>query len=207
MSIYKPTWVLVAFFLLLASCASPGNPGTVQTGTQQPTRAVTVTPTPVPAEPTVSPIPRNCPISNPTFHMIAPNFPLIGASPVWATWPRGPSIFHLQPANSNYSSTYTPPYGWEMTKVVWEVGPNYTHPIMVRGHDLFDHTPLLIQFLEDTPTTDGVLDPQNPDHPVSVIGGGWAEWGSYLVVPKAGCYSLEVSWPAGHWAITFAVGA
>ena len=51
------------------------------------------------------------------------------------------------------------------------------------------------------------LDPQHPDHPVSVVGEGWAEWGTLFVVPKAGCYVVEVSWAAGHWSVTFAAGA
>jgi len=97
-------------------------------------------------------------------------------------------------------------YGWAMLKTIWEVGPNYTHPVMVRGHDLFDHTPLLVQLLDSTPTVDTMLDPQHPDHPWSVVGDGWAEWGSIFVVPKAGCYVVDVSWPVGHWSITFAVG-
>ena len=207
MSIHKPTWVLIAFLLLLASCSSPGNPNAVQVGTKPPTRAVTVSPTATPTEPTPGPLPQNCPVSTPIFHRILPDLgPVIGTSPVWAEWPSGPSIFHLLPP-SPYPSTYEPPYGRQALKVIWEVEPHYTHLITVRGYDLTDHTPLLLQFDDDTPTANAVLDPQQPSHPVSVIGDGWAEWGSNFVVSKAGCYSLEVSWPARHWAITFAVGA
>lgn len=94
-----------------------------------------------------------------------------------------------------------------MMKVVWELGPNYTQTITIHGQELSDHTPALIQFGGDDPTTHAVLDPQHPGHPWSVIGDGWAEWGSYIVVPKAGCYPLEVSWATGHWAVIFAFGA
>jgi len=93
-----------------------------------------------------------------------------------------------------------------MTKVVWEVGPNYRRLITLRGHNLFDQTPLLFQFAEPTPVADEVLDPSNPDHAGSAIGPDWAEWGSYIVVPKAGCYQMDVSWPTGHWSVTFAAG-
>jgi hypothetical protein len=128
---------------------------------------------------------------------------------VWSTWPTGPSRFHLVfaspplPQNSNYD----PRYGWQIVKMIWEVGPNYTYLISVQGHDLFDHTPLLFQFGGDTPTANAVLDPQHPSHPVSVVGDNYAEWGSVLVVPKAGCYSVQVSWPTGQWAVMFAAGA
>jgi hypothetical protein len=203
---HKSIWLLVTCLLILASCATSGNQSAVHTGTQQPTGAATTTPTPVPAAPMLGPVPRNCPISTPAYQNISPNLSqVIGTSPVWAAWPPGPNIFHGQPLDP-HSNTYEPPYGWEMTKVVWEVGPNYTHSVTVRGYEISDHTPLLIQFLNNTPTLNGVLDPEHPDHPVSVIGTNWAEWGSYIVVPKAGCYVMEVSWPTGHWSVTFAFG-
>jgi hypothetical protein len=108
------------------------------------------------------------------------------------------------------SPTYTPyfaPFGWALTKAIWEVGPSYTGSVIIQGYDLNDHTtPLYVQFLDDPPTANAVLDPHNPDHPVSVVGGDWAEWGSYIIVPKAGCYVMNVSWPQGHWSITFAAG-
>jgi len=129
---------------------------------------------------------------------------VIGASPVWADWPPGGVIAHLSQADPD---TYEPPYRWAILKTIWEVGPHYRHPVTVRGHDLFDHTSLLFQFLDNTPTADAVLDPQHPDHPGSVVGEGWAEWGSVFVVPKAGCYVVEVSWPTGHWSVTFAADA
>jgi hypothetical protein len=88
--------------------------------------------------------------------------------------PGGPVIAHLSHAPPG---VYEEPYGWAILKTV---GPNYTHPVMVRGHDLFDyHTPLLIQFTEAPPTADAELDPQHPDHSVSVVGEGWAKWGTH----------------------------
>ncbi len=202
---HKSTYLLVAFLLLLASCASPGNQGTVPQPTSAPTPTATLTP--LPPTPALGSIPQHCPISNSTPHMILPGLaPVIGTSPVWASWPPGPVIVHLTPTK-NEPSTYLSPYGWAILKTIWEVGPNYTYPVTVRGYELFDHTPLLIQFLDNPPTADAVLDPQHPDHPVSVVGEGWAEWGSEFVVPKAGCYVVEVSWSTGHWSVTFAAGA
>src|SRR5712692_1042237 len=104
---------IFAFLLLLTSCAGPANQGTVPVATAHPTSVPTptATPTPVPPVPTLGPIPQHCPVSNSTPHMILQGLaPVIGASPVWATWPPGPSILKGQPdPNLN---TYEPPYGW-----------------------------------------------------------------------------------------------
>ncbi|MFL5624746.1 MAG: hypothetical protein ACJ788_04030 [Ktedonobacteraceae bacterium] len=205
MSRHQSTWILVAFLLLLIGCTSPSTQNVASVSTRPPTYIPTATSTPIPPIPTIGSVPRNCPTSNPNRHVFPQLFPVIGSTPVWATWAPGPSVYREGPVTS--SSPYDPAYGWEMTKVIWEVGPNYTHTIAIRGYELFDHTPVLIQLNNDTPTANAVLDPQNPGHPKSVIGDGWAEWGSYIVVPKAGCYSLEVSWPTGYWTVTFAFGA
>ncbi|MDQ6662633.1 MAG: SRPBCC domain-containing protein [Chloroflexota bacterium] len=204
--------ILVPILLLplfLVGCTSTETPHTQSTSLKPTPKAsaVTALPTSVSSEPKLAPVPRNCPISTPIRRLIFSELsPVIGTSPVWASWPPGPSIFR-SPPRSIYPSSYEAPYGWAITKIVWEVGPNYPQSITVRGYDLSDQTPLMIQLLDNTPTVDTVLDPQHPDHPVSVIGNGWAEWGSYIVVPKAGCYTLDVSWSTGHWDITFAFGA
>lgn len=116
----------------------------------------------------------------------------------------GPTVFREVP--SDIPSNYDPRYGWPISKVVWEVGPNYTHTITICGYELSDHTPVLIEF-DDKPMANAVLDPHHPSHPISALGDGWAEWGSYLVLSKAGCYALDVSWPTGHWTVRFAFGA
>jgi hypothetical protein len=116
--------------------------------------------------------------------------PVIGASRVWADWPSGgPVIAHLSQAAPGVCEA---PYGWAIQKTIWEVGPNYTHPVTVRGYDLFEHhTPLLIQFTDSPPTAGALLDPQHPDHPVSVVGEEWAEWGG----PFSSCRKRGVmSW-------------
>ncbi|MDQ6660025.1 MAG: hypothetical protein M3Z24_03555 [Chloroflexota bacterium] len=202
----KTMWVFIALLLFLTSCTSSGNSGTVQSGTPQLRPSPVITPSLTPIEPTIGPVPHNCPVSTPTRHTISPNYgSVIGSTPVWAGWPLGANIYHA--VLPNHPSSYEAPYGWDMMKVIWEVGPHYNDSATIRGHDIFDQTPLMIEFLNDTPTIDTVLDPHHPDHPVSVVGDGWAEWGSYIVIPKAGCYSMEVSWPTGHWSVIFAVGA
>jgi hypothetical protein len=204
MSKHQSTWILVVVLLMLTGCTSPGTPNGVSVSTRQPTNIPTATSTSIPSIPTVGPAPRTCPISNPTRHSID-GMGLIGTAPAWAAWPPGPNVFQEGPITN--SSPYDPGHGWDMTKVVWEVGPNYTQSITIQGQEVSNHTPVSLQFGNDSPTAQAVLDPQHPSHPRSVLGVGWAEWGSYIVVPKAGCYSLEVSWPTGHWTVTFAFGA
>lgn len=55
-------------------------------------------------------------------------------------------------------------------------------------------------------TTSPVLDPGYPGHPISAFGDDWAEWGSYVFLPGAGCYSMEAMWPGEHWLVYFAAG-
>jgi hypothetical protein len=204
----RPVVLLVAVLFVLTSCALPGSASTVRSSTAPTSTPTPTRPTPTPTLAIPGPLPQNCPVSTPhpqaLFTQLAP---VIGASPVWATWPPGPSRYHLVLPSPPYpqNSNYEPGYGWAMAKVVWEVGPNYTHLVTVQGHDLFDHTPLLFQFAEPTPVADEVLDPQHPNHGPSVV--NYVEWGSYIVAPKAGCYTMQVSWPAGRWAVTFAAGA
>jgi hypothetical protein len=206
-SVFSAALALIAM-LLLTSCASPTSRASASPqpqATVPPTLAAS-TATPV-FTPLLGQIPAQCPISTtspqPKF---SPDLsPVIGASPVWATWSPGPNRFHLV-LPSPYPSTYASPYGWDMSKVVWEVGPNYSEPVTIGGYDVFDHTPLLLQ-TDSTPTNPVILDPHHPNHAGSALGLGWAEWGSYIVVPKAGCYRMVVSWPQGSWSVTFAAGA
>jgi hypothetical protein len=207
MSRHQSRLILVAFLLVLTGCTSSKTQNVAPVSTRPVTNGPTATSTSIAAIPTVGSVPRTCPISNPTHHLIG-GMSFIGTAPVWATWIPGPSVYREGPvSSSNPPTNYDPAHGWEITKVVWEVGPNSTQSVMIHGQERSNHTPVLIQFGNDDPTSQAVLDPQHPDHPLSVLGDGWAEWGSYIIVPKAGCYSLEASWPTGHWTVTFAFGA
>ncbi len=198
---------LVLILVVFTGCALPSSPS-IGRSSPPPTFTLLPSPSPSPTPPIPGPVPTNCPVS--TLHpqsALTGLGPVIGATPVWVTWGlTGPAIVHLE-VPPPYPSTYFAPYGWQTAKLIWEVGPRYMKLATIHGHERLDHTPLLFQFLTTTPTANAVLDPQHPDHPASAVGVDWAEWGSYLVVPKAGCYTMEVSWPTGQWSITFAAGA
>ena len=165
-----------------------------------------VTRTPTPQEPVPGPVPANCPISAISPTSISPNIAAVtGVSPVWATWPEEKTTVHLWQGTQH--TTYLSSYGWSARKTIWEVGPDYMQPVELKGYDIFDNTPLYFQFLDDTPVAHVILDPHHPDHPRSVVGENWVEWGSEFVIPKSGCYKIDVTWATGHWSVTFAVGA
>jgi hypothetical protein len=73
------------------------------------------------------------------------------------------------------------------------------HLITFHGANLQSGALLWFQFSDQSPIVSSfVLNPRKPDHPGSVIGNDWAEWGSYMYIPTASCYYLEASWPGGH---------
>lgn len=199
--------LVIASAAVLISCApSTSTVSTHHPEPAEPTPTLQIPTATAVSTPVLGSIPTQCAVSTTSpqakFSELGT---VIGASPVWATWAPGPNKYHLV-LPPPYPSTYEPPYGWEMGKVIWEVGPNYSSPVTIRGYDLADNTPLLLQ-ADGAPVNPLILDPGQPDHPVSVLGSGWAEWGTYIVVPKAGCYRMVVAWPQGSWSVTFSAGA
>ncbi len=96
-----------------------------------PAPTVTATPTciPVPSPCPVSgfldPPPQHCPASPPLQVLTRPNSTdrLSGGSPVWQAMPSG-EVLHVEQSDAS-------PQPWPGTKIVWEVGPNYTQPVTV----------------------------------------------------------------------------
>lgn len=148
----------------------------------------------------VQPAPNHCPPGTPIqVKTLSPAIIALGGiSPVWATVRNG-GTSHLAGEN------YDPDGGWP-AKIVWEVGPHYTQLVAIRAGNLLTGMLLKWHLPDHYLTTTPVLDPQHPDHPVSVIGSDWNEWGSEVLIPGAGCYYIEADWPTGHWRVTFAAG-
>ncbi len=166
----RSVMVLMCIFIL-GACASTPPPQTSVPPTVLPRPQPTATATPT--LPPLGPAPKDCPLSPPLRHqrLSSAIVPLYGLPPVWGTVGDG-GITHLA------GDTYDPDGGWPV-KIVWEIGPNYQHPVMLRAGNLRDGTLLKWKMSPDEHvTTAPVLDPQHPGHPVSVIGGDWNEWGS-----------------------------
>ncbi len=157
--------------------------------------------TPTPTPPPLGPVPQNCPPGS-ILHPPLNGFgPVLGGGKVWFDGIDGPhAVIHFTGEEGTF------PYGWTR-KLVWEVGPPPVGLVTIRGESLRTHQPLWFQLNDQDPiVTSLVLDPQHSNHPVSVVDLNWAEWGSYLFVPAAGCYTLSASWPGGQWRIFFAAG-
>lgn len=163
-------------------------------------------PVPTPPRSELAPMPTNCPLTALPGTKVFPkgwggflsDTTLIGRSPVWSgmgleiqVW-TGTQGYHVV---------------WTGTKILWEVGQELTQPVTVRVKNL----------------ATGVIawwgkGDQPPSAPVLVLSGGnadfhgsqpggWLEWGSFLYLLTAGCYSMDVSWPGGGWHIVFAAGS
>ena len=212
-------WVMMLTGLVLVGVACSPAPSSPTSATptidsahltafaqEQSTPAPSPSPTPTPlvaSAANVGPVPQNC-SPGPTPKNVDPSQfgPGVGGSPVWAIGFDGPhATVHLNGWSEDPSLVQ---YGWNY-KILWSVGPNYTHPVVLRGGLLSGGTPLWFQNGDQTPTTAPMLDPR---YPGTLTGSdvGWAEFPSYLLIPKAGCYYLEAQWPGGSWRISFAAG-
>jgi hypothetical protein len=93
-------------------------------------------------------------------------------------------------------------HGW-LRKVLWLVRRSTTDPITVSGHRTDDGSPLWFAYPGPGGQAESlVLDPSTPDGEH----GDWLEYRGYFVLPAAGCYRLEASWPGGQWELDFRAG-
>jgi hypothetical protein len=174
------------------------------------------TPTPTPTPP-LTPVaglldapPTQCPLSPPLdvlnfsqFGGFVGSVQFVGHAPVWIPQPylgRGTTPITIDFEQNGY----TP---FPHTKIVWEVGPDYTHPVSVQLLDLrtgapawwvLDATHYMQTFVLD-PAATSVHDHGSPEL-------GWHEWGSGVYIGEAGCYALDVTWPGGSWRTIIAAG-
>ncbi len=222
----KQHWLLLVPLLLvvLASCSSPtaSTPQLIATPTidsahltafaqpyptypSLPTSTPSQAPVPLPTPPrsALASMPTNCPLTAVPGTKVFPkgwggylqDATLIGRSSVWAGMGLQVQVYT--------GNTGDP---WTGTKILWEVGQDVTTPVTVRVKNLA--TGAIAWWGKGS---------QPPSAPVLVLDGrnegyhgpaasGWDEWGSFLYVLEAGCYSMDVSWPGGAWHVVFAAG-
>lgn len=203
--------LLVGVFLLTG--CSIGGATTRRTPVQTVTAVPTCTPQlgPCPVSGLLDPPPQRCPASPSLDSLNFSHFggfvggvQFVGHAPVWIPRPylggsTVPITIHAE------QNGYTPFPG---TKIVWEVGPNYTQPVSVQMIDLrtgalawwsLDATHSARTFVLDPAMPQGDTYHRSPEP-------GWHEWGSGVTIAEAGCYSLQVTWPGGNWRVIVAAG-
>jgi hypothetical protein len=192
-----PNLCLALSVLLLAACSS-----TTQAAKQTPTPSSAVKPV---VGRIVEPPPTSCP-AGPNPQTVSPDFgPGLGQAPVWAvTFSSGAhgAILLIQ------SEVTLGEHGY-YEKVLWVIQPGYGHIVHLSGSELTTSSSLWFQIGDLAPTTAPALDPSHPRaYPVNPANPDqvFAYYPSYLLIPHAGCYVLEASWPEGHWRIPFAAG-
>lgn len=203
----------VSFFLMLllltvlvgCSSVTPSMPQSTTLTKGSPVLTTVPTPPFSPASP--APMPKNCSVTPPPGTRVFPagwggyqvNTTLIGRSPVWTDMP---TDSHVQ-LNSATQDTPVPSPG---PKILWEVGPNFTHPITVVVKNVA--TGELAGWgngQQASSASTFQLERTNPEFHGSPVE-KWNEWGSVLYLLPSGCYSMKVSWPGGEWHIVFATG-
>lgn len=206
--------------VLLTSCASTG--ATVSPTTRTATAGRSLSPTatvlPAPVLTPLAPPPPQCALTPPPRQLtvarlgLNANAQLVGGGVFWIFGAFYSNTFHLGQMGSTE---------WPGTKMVVEVGPNYSQPVTLQLRDL--RTGALAWWTDgQTPpgsaTQTLVLDPQTdsasvgqvpglPDIPHGEVAPGWHEWGLFPIFEVAGCYALHASWSGGSWQSTLAVGS
>lgn len=188
--------------LVLGGCSAPTRDAGAQS-TAIPAASIAWTASPLGR--LVEPPPTSC-SSGPTPQAISRDFgPALGQSPVWAvTFGAGPrgAVLLLE------GSTELGPHGL-YRKVLWVIQPGYSSKVHITGTDVSSGALLWFEIANAGPTTDAVLDPTHPGaYPVDPANPDaiFAEFPSYLFVPRSGCYVLEATWAEGRWRIPFAAG-
>lgn len=171
---------------------------------------------PSPVAGVLAPVPTACPSSPslqtrgfPQFSGFSGPVTFSGQAPVWVATPYLPTTpVHLD--DQGYTA-------WPGTKIVWEVGPSFAQPVRVTITNMA--TGQLAWWGEGgdpaqsggTPAQTLVLDPANADPSAPAVShgspeAGWNEWGSFVYLPDAACYTLTASWAGGQWGWVFAAG-
>lgn len=118
----------------------------------------------------------------------------IGAGPVYA-------VGLMDSATISLENDHAVAQGWP-AKELWVIDPRYTGPITLSGHNLVTGAPVWFS-LEGPTSTHPKLKGSPPGAGPSGI---WTQDPSYVVFPRAGCYTVSARWSTGSWQVTEAVG-
>jgi hypothetical protein len=162
---------------------------------------------------TIGAAPKDCPAG--TNFVSLPNLfgdgkaygGYIGGDPVWVGGFSGPrATLHFK----GISPPYDPDYGWGR-KVLFALKRGFGGTVTLSGGDLNGPARLWFDAVE-------IGAPYGEVHRLPLAaklqdarpgGAGPRQWPTFpggIVVPRAGCYYLQATWPGGTWRITFAAG-
>lgn len=154
-----------------------------------------------PAPPPLGMAPTTCPSNPPPTALPHGLGGAIGMSPVWVIGFTPGLRLHLGDPHLLWRDAH----GWAR-KVAWVIGPPHPPRVTLQGWRLGTGVPLWFQIGGQAPRATPVLDPQHPGAVSPQQAAGWAVFPSYLILPRAGCYVLQASWPGGLWRLSFAAG-
>ena len=168
----KARLVLCVAFLTLSACAT--QPVVLQATPQA------VTSQTQPAATT----PSQCPSPDTTVDF-APQFfaPGLGQSPTWAVFSNNGRV-----ALGKFDQSQQMEHGFPV-KVLWTIERAQTQPVTISGKNRETGEPLWFMINGQQAATSATLDPQQPAIPFQRE--GFAEFPSYLLLAKPGCYVLE----------------
>lgn len=193
--------LLLVSFLVLTACEQKALPTPKHSSSENINASPTISFTSTITPPPLASLPQKCPAQAIPQRVFSAIGPVVGQAPVQVAGFDVPlAAIPIPTSNDAYTQ-----YGW-VWKLVWEIGPHFAQKVMLHGMNIQTGTLLQFQFLNGSITTSPVLNPQQPDHPQSAISSAYKEWGSYIYIPVAGCYSLEAAWAGGHWQVIFAAG-
>jgi hypothetical protein len=199
MSLRGPALVAVLFALafVVTACDSGG----VQGGAGGSSAAEPSSPNPTRR---LGLLPQGCPAPRPPPRLIslADYGNLVGASPVWAGF-----YANYAPRRGGYRVERDAPrtrYGWRI-KVLWVVAAEIGGRARVEAKAVNGRSRLWFNVDERAtrPRPHALLDPAQPGVPPN---DKYLEFPTYVFIPRAGCYRLDVSWSGGSWRLVIGVG-
>lgn len=197
MEIRGPIFVTAALLLALGASACDSS------GASAGPSATTTAPRPDPAR-RLGPAPGTCPAPRPPQQLVnlADYGNLIGSAPVWAGL-----YARFDPRRGGYRIHRDAPrtgYGWRI-KVLWVAEDDVGGAVRVVATAISGRSRLWFNVgaRDPRPRPQATLDPANPGVPPT---GDYVEFPSYVFIPRAGCYGVDVSWPGGSWRLVIGLG-